>query len=63
MNGIVKKIESDILIFAVDSSLFATDSDPIETVNQLNRDLEKIYFWSKEGKVTFNAKKKEFDFF
>ena len=51
------------MIFVDDTSLFATGSDPIETVNQLNRDLEKIYFWSKEGKVTFNAKKKEFDFF
>ena len=57
MNDIVKNIESDILIFADDTSLFATGSDPVETVNQLNRDLEKIYSWSKKWKVTFNAKK------
>ena len=57
MNDIVQNIESDILIFADDTSLFATGSDPNETANQLNRDLEKIHLWSKKWKVTFNAKK------
>ena len=57
MNDIIKDIESDILIFADDTSLFATGSDPTETVAQLNRDLEKIYSWAKMWKVSFNAKK------
>ena len=57
MNDIVKDIESDILIFADDTSLFATGSDPTETAAQLNRDLEKISSWAKLWKVTFNAKK------
>ena len=57
MNDIIKDIESDILIFADDTSLFATGSDPTETVAQLNRDLEKIQSWAKVWKVSFNAKK------
>ena len=57
INDIIKDIESDILIFADDTSLVATGSDPTETVAQLNRDLEKIYSWAKMWKVSFNAKK------
>ena len=57
MNDIIDDIESDILIFADDTSLFATGSDPAETVAQLNRDLLKISNWSEIWKVKFNAKK------
>ena len=57
MNDIVENIESDILIFADDTSLTATGSDPAETTLQLNRDLEKISLWAKKWKVLFNAKK------
>ena len=57
MNDIIDDIESDILIFADDTSLFATGSDPAETVEILNRDLEKISIWATKWKVTFNAKK------
>ena len=57
MNDIIQDIESDILIFADDTSLFATGSDPAETVSQLNRDLNKISSWAKQWKVSFNAKK------
>ena len=41
MNDIVEGVESDILIFADDTSLMASGSDPAETVEQLNRDLIK----------------------
>ena len=57
MNDIIDDIESDILIFADDTSLFATGSDPAETIEILNRDLEKISIWATKWKVTFNAKK------
>ena len=57
MNDIVNDIESDILIFADDTSLFATGSDPAETAAQLNRDLTKISNWADKWKVKFNAKK------
>ena len=57
MNDIVDDIESDILIFADDTSLMASGIDPAETVQQLNRDLVKISSWAKKWKVLFNAKK------
>ena len=57
MNDIVNDIESDILIFADDTSLFATGSDPAETAAQLNRDLTKISNWADKWKAKFNAKK------
>ena len=34
MNDIVSEIESDILIFADDTSLIASGSDPAETAEQ-----------------------------
>ena len=57
MNDISNEIESDILIFANDTSLFAAGSDPAETAEKLNRDLIKISDWAERWKVTFNAKK------
>ena len=50
-------IESDILIFADDNSLFASGSDPVITAEQLNRDLQQISKWSKKWIVSFYAKK------
>ena len=57
INDIADDIESDILIFADDTSLIASGSDPAETVEQLNRDLSKITSWAHKWKVVFNAKK------
>ena len=57
MNDIIDDIESDILIFADDTSLIASGSDPAETAQQLNRDLSKISSWAIKWKVVFNAKK------
>ena len=57
MHDIIHEIESEILIFADDTSLFASGSDPAITAAQLNRDLEKISAWGDRWKVTFNAKK------
>ena len=57
LNDITEDIESDILIFADDTSLFATGADPAETAAQLNRDLQKISSWAEKWKVTFNSKK------
>ena len=46
MNDIVSDIESDILIFADDTSLLASGTDPTETAAQLNRDLVEISNWA-----------------
>ena len=45
MNDITQDIESDILIFADDTSLFCKGADPSETARILNSDLEKISIW------------------
>ena len=60
MNDIVDDIESDILIFADDTSLMASGIDPAETVQQLNRDLVKISSWAKKWKVLFNVNQSRF---
>ena len=57
MNDIIENIESDILTFADDCSLFATGSDPAETSAKLNRDLENISHWAQRWKITFNSSK------
>ena len=57
MNDIVSNIESDILIFADDTSLMATGVDPAQPAAQLNRDLVKISIWAKKWKVIFNGSK------
>ena len=57
INDIVKDIESEIMIFADDTTLLASASDPAETSAQLNRDLEKLAIWADTWKVTFNASK------
>ena len=56
-NDIVEDIESEILIFANDTTLLASGSDPAETSSQLNRDLARISECALTWKVTFNATK------
>ena len=57
MNDIINDIESDILIFADDTSLLASGKSPEHTALILNRDLEKISLWATKWKVTFNTDK------
>ena len=57
MNDIIDDIESEILIFADDTSLMACGKDPAETAAILNRDLVKLSNWASKWKVTFNPKK------
>ena len=57
INDIVNDLESEILIFADDTTLLARGKDPAETAAQLNRDLVKISAWATQWKVTFNAGK------
>ena len=59
INDITENIESDILIFADDTTLLASAKTPTETTEILNRDLEKLSCWSKMWKVSFNADKSE----
>ena len=57
INDIIEDIESDILIFADDTSLLAKGKTTDETAEILKRDLEKIVNWAGIWKVTFAADK------
>ena len=46
INDITNNLESDILIFADDTSLLASGDDPAETAAAINRDLLKIDEWT-----------------
>ena len=57
VNDIMENLESEVLLFADDTCLFASARDPTETVEVLNRDLAKINEWAVKWKVTFNPSK------
>ena len=57
INDIQDGLESEVLLFADETCLFASDIDPALTAKVLNRDLEKISAWAKKWKVIFNAGK------
>ena len=57
INDIVQEIESDILIFADDTTILASGLDPAETAAQLNRDLSRISAWANKWKISFNPMK------
>ena len=57
INDITEGLESDILIFADDCTLLASDVNPHITTQILDRDLAKISLWASKWKVKFNASK------
>ena len=57
INDIKDGLESELLIFADDTTLIATGPDPAMTTAQINRDLAKIEVWATTWKVTFNSDK------
>ena len=57
INDIEKDLESEILIFADDTTLLTFGANSLETSNTLNRDLVKISNWAKTWKVKFGADK------
>ena len=57
IQDIIEDLESECLLFADDTCIFASGEDPAITAEVLNRDLQKIGFWAKKWKVLFNAAK------
>ena len=57
INDIVEDLESETLLFADDTCLFASGPDPTITTEILNRDLQKISVWASKWKVLFNPGK------
>ena len=52
INNITSNIESDILIFADDTSILASGKTPEQTSAILNSDLATISHWSKVSLLT-----------
>ena len=57
INDICKDIESEIIIFADDTTLLASGPNTTDTSEQLSRDLLKINEWAAKWKETFNPNK------
>ena len=57
INDIVTNIQSNIRLFADDTSLYVVVENPNEAAAVLNADLDAIYSWSKSWLVTFNPSK------
>jgi len=57
INDITEGIESNVKLFADDTSLFIDVDDPIRAANVLNRDLKRIEDWASKWLVNFSAEK------
>ena len=57
INDITSNIESDIHLFADDTSLMDIIEDHLLSYSKLNRDLKRLSTWSDKWLVTFNATK------
>ena len=60
IDDIVQNIESEIFLFADDTSILETISDPILSFEKINRDLTKLDIWSKQWLVNFNPSKTKY---
>jgi len=54
VDDIVKDIQSNILLFADDTSLVEVITDPLLSFDRLNQDLSRLNIWSKSWLVNFN---------
>ena len=54
INDLSNGINSDVKLFADDTSIFSTVYDPNTTADSLNKDLQKISEWAYKWKMSFN---------
>ena len=59
INDIVENMNSEIRLFADDTSPFSVVESKVIKANDLNRDLEKVRFWAWQWKMKFNTDKTE----
>jgi hypothetical protein len=57
INDVVENIESDINLFADDTSLLNIINQVVDSYDTVNRDLVKLSSWADQWLVTYNAKK------
>ena len=53
----------DLVLFAVDTNIFAEGKDPAELYGQVNRGLEELSRWFRCNRLTLNLKKTEYVYF
>ena len=59
INELVDNVNSDVKIFADDTSLFSTVTNETVTAEVVNRDLEKVRLWAWQWKMQLNAEKRK----
>ena len=55
VNDLPDNLFSNTKLFADDTSLFSTVTDPNVTANQINNDLHNISTWAYQWKMNFNS--------
>ena len=63
VDDIITDIESEILLFADDTSLFEPITNPNESIAKLNRDLDRLSAWASQWLVNFNPEKTKYMIF
>ena len=54
INDLTDNLNSNVKLFADDTSLFSEICDPLETTNVLNNDLRKIREWAEQWNMVFD---------
>ena len=54
INDLTTDLKSNVKLFADDAFLFSIVSDPLETANIMNKDLNKIRGWAEQWKMAVN---------
>ena len=54
INDLSDNLESNVKLFADDTSMFLVVFDPINTSQKLDNDLDKVSLWANKRKMSFN---------
>ena len=54
INNLSGNLEANVKVFEVDTSVFSVVSNPINTLQKLNKDHDKVGFWANKWKMFFN---------
>ena len=63
IDDIIKDIESNIFLFADDTSILEPILDPCNTFSKINRDLEALNKWANSWLVQINPNKTKYIIF
>jgi hypothetical protein len=59
INDLIDEIQTNIRVYADDSTVYLSFDDPLEAASDLEADLEKVQKWATKWLVSFNPKKTE----